>query len=190
MTTVYFIRHAESDTSVSESRIRPLTAKGMADRRLVTEYLWDKNIDAVISSPFKRAVDTVADFAEKKGLAITEVEDFRERRSDSDMGRNNPGFPAFLKRQWEDFSYTHSDGESLVAVRERNIAALNGVLDRHQGQNIAIGTHGMALSAIVSHYDPAYGHHDWLAMEFKMPWAVRMVFDRRDCVGIEKVDLI
>ena len=64
MTRIYFIRHAESDNAVRDGRIRPLTEKGLADRRLVTKYLQDKKIDAVLSSPFKRAVDTVADFAE------------------------------------------------------------------------------------------------------------------------------
>lgn len=32
MTTVYFIRHAESDNTVRDGRIRPLTKKGMCDR--------------------------------------------------------------------------------------------------------------------------------------------------------------
>jgi 2,3-bisphosphoglycerate-dependent phosphoglycerate mutase len=38
MTTVYFIRHAQSDTKVHDGRIRPLTEKGMNDRILVTEF--------------------------------------------------------------------------------------------------------------------------------------------------------
>ena len=68
MTTVYLIRHAEADNSNRDGRIRPLTEKGLTDRQLVTEFLRNKNINAVLSSPFKRAVDTVADFAEKKRL--------------------------------------------------------------------------------------------------------------------------
>ena len=58
MTTVYFIRHAESDFSVRDGRIRPLTEKGLADRKLATEFLQGKNIDAVLSSPYKRAVES------------------------------------------------------------------------------------------------------------------------------------
>lgn len=78
MTIIYFIRHTEADFTVSISRNRPLTEKGLADRRLVTEFLQDKNIDAVLSSPYKRAIDTVAPFAEKNGFEIKLVEDFRE----------------------------------------------------------------------------------------------------------------
>ena len=61
MTTVYFIRHAEADNTNRDGRNRPLTEKGMNDRALVTAFLHDKNIDAILSSPFKRAVDTVAE---------------------------------------------------------------------------------------------------------------------------------
>ena len=77
MTTVCLIRHAESDYSVRESRIRPLTPKGLADRALVTEFLRGKNIGAVLSSPYRRAVDTVAPFAEEKGFEMELLEDFR-----------------------------------------------------------------------------------------------------------------
>ena len=76
MTTVYFIRHAESDTSIRDGRIRPLTPKGFSSRVLVTEFLHDKNIDVVLSSPFKRAVDTISDFAEKNRFEITIKENY------------------------------------------------------------------------------------------------------------------
>ena len=85
-TNVYFIRHAEPNYDNHDDMTRELSEKGLKDRVLVTEFLKDKQIDAVLSSPFKRAVDTVRDFAEKSGLEIEVVEDFRERRID--IGRN------------------------------------------------------------------------------------------------------
>jgi len=190
MTAVYFIRHAESDTSVRDPLTRPLTAKGLADRRLVTDFLSDKNIDAVISSPFKRAVDTVREFAKERGFEIETVDGLRERKSDSDWGREKDVPPyTFLRRQWSDFTYTYSDGESLGAVQARNIAALESILDRYGGKNIVIGTHGMALSVIVNYYDKTYGFEDYMAMTDVMPWAVKMTFDKQNCVDIEKIDL-
>jgi len=189
MTTVYFIRHAESDISVRDGRIRPLTEKGLADRKLVTEFLQDKNIDAVLSSPFKRAVDTVADFAEKNGFKIEIVEAFRERKGDSDMDRNNFDFDAFNKRQWADFSYTLSDGECIAEVQKRNISALNDVLFRYRNKNIVIGTHGMALSAIINNYDNTYNFDDFMAMLYINPWVVRMDFNDDGCICIKKIDL-
>lgn len=189
MTTIYFVRHAQADNSVRVGRIRPLTPKGLADRRLVTAYLSDKSIDAVLSSPFRRAIDTVAEFAKKSGLEIETVEDFRERKSDSDMRKDHPEFTAFLEHQWADFQYTCSDGESLAQVQLRNLDALNTVLTKHRGQNLVIGTHGTALATILQAYDPAFGFADFMEMLDFLPWIVKMTFDGNACTGMEKIDL-
>ena len=79
---------------------RELSAKGLKDRELVTGFLMDKQIDAVLSSPYKRAIDTVRHFAEKQKKDIIIVEDFRERRIDSDWIED---FDSFCKKQWENF---------------------------------------------------------------------------------------
>jgi 2,3-bisphosphoglycerate-dependent phosphoglycerate mutase len=189
MTTLHFIRHAESDRSVRDGRLRPLTEKGFASRKTVEDFLRGKNITAVLSSPYQRAVDTVSGFAEEAGLEIVAVEDLREQKSSSDMRASHPDFKRFLRRQWEDFSYAYSDGETLGEVQTRNIAALREILAEYQDQSVAVGTHATALSLIINHYDPAYGYEDFLAMEHKLPWAVVMTFDGLECVGIEKIDL-
>ena len=157
MTTIYFIRHAQADNTIRDGRIRPLTKKGLADRHLVTEYLQDKGVDAVLSSPFKRAIDTVSIFADSCGITVELIEDFRERKSDSDVASTDAHFFAFMERQWADFSYTGSDGESLAAVQTRNIAALQGVRERYKGRTLAIGTHGTALATIIRYYDRSFG---------------------------------
>jgi len=189
MTTVYFIRHAQADYAVRDGRVRPLTEKGLADRARVTAYLQDKNIDAVLSSPFRRAIDTIAPFAEQNKLEIELVEGFRERKSDSDMGRGRPEFTAFMERQWADFTYTLSDGECLADVQKRNIAALGEALEKYEGKNIVIGTHGTALSTIVNYYDRSYDFQDFMAMLDIQPWVVKMAFAENICVRIEKIDL-
>ena len=161
MTTVYFIRHAESDTSVRDGRIRPLTAEGLSRCRFVTEYLQDKNIDVVLSSPFKRSVDTVSGYAKQKGMNIATIEGFREQRSSSDMRRDNPEFRLSLERQWADFTYAFSDGECLQTVQNRNVAALKQVLNEYKDKGIVIGTHATALSTIINYFDNTYGFKDF-----------------------------
>ena len=81
MTTVYFVRHAQSDGSVLDARTRPLTPKGQKDCALVTAYLRDKQIQAVFSSPYQRAVDTVRHFAQEQRLPVETVEAFREHET-------------------------------------------------------------------------------------------------------------
>lgn len=180
-TRVYFIRHAEPNYNNHDDMTRELSEKGLKDRVLVTEFLRDKQIDAVLSSPFKRAVDTVRDFAEKSGLEIKVVEDFRERRIDNCWIED---FNGFCKKQWEDFNYKLSDGESLEEVQTRNIAALKNVLKRYEGKNLVVGSHGTALSTIINYYDKSFGYAQFEKIRGLMPWVVPFSFEGDVCVEI------
>ncbi len=182
-TTVYFVRHAEPNYDNHNDRLRELSPKGLADRKKVSAFLSDKHIDAAFSSPFKRAVDTIAPFAEENGLPIEIIEDFRERK----VGENwVDDFKGFAGKQWEDFDYKLSDGECLREVQERNISALESVLKRCPGKNIVIGSHGTALSTVLNHYDDSFGFADFLKIKDVMPLIVRFVFDEDlHCVETE-----
>ena len=58
---------------------RPLSEKGHLDAENVTSLLKDKHIDVVISSPYKRAVQTVQGIANTYDVSIQIEEDLRER---------------------------------------------------------------------------------------------------------------
>lgn len=186
MTTIYFIRHAEPNFNIHDDHLRPLTLKGQRDCSLVTEFLKDKQISVVLSSPYVRAYDTVAPFAAAAGLEIKTVDDFRERKVADDWILP---FEEFTQKQWGDFTYKLPSGESLSEVQARNITALEKVLAEYPGQNIAIGTHGTALSTIIHYYDNSYSYEGFSAMKRIFPWVAKMEFDGSDCASIEKIDL-
>ena len=186
MTKVYFVRHAEPNYNNRDDMSRELTAKGMADRELVTRFLTDKNIEVVLSSPYKRAVDTVEHFADSKGLNIEIIDDFRERRVDSVWIED---FRAFSKAQWADFDYKLTDGESLNDVQSRNIFALNCVLEKHKNKNLVIGSHGTALSMIINYYNKSFGYEDFERIRTAMPWIVEFTFQNDECTSIKYIDL-
>lgn len=185
-TTIYFVRHAEPNYENHDDRTRELSPKGLEDRKLVTNFLSDKKIDAVLSSPYRRAVDTVSEFAKSQDLTIQIVEDFRERRIDSGWIAD---FLSFSRAQWADFDYKLSDGECLREVQERNIRALNRVLEEYQGKTVAVGSHGTALSTIVNYYDRRFGYQEFDKIRALMPWIVRFTFHGKNCVDIEQYDL-
>jgi 2,3-bisphosphoglycerate-dependent phosphoglycerate mutase len=186
MTTVYFVRHAQPNYENHDDMLRELTAQGMEDRKMVTRFLSEKNVEVVLSSPFHRSVETVRHFADSKGLEIGIVEDFRERCIDSVWIED---FNGFCKKQWEDFSYKLSDGESLSEVQERNISALNQVLADYAGKTIVVGSHGTALSTIINYYDQSFGYSDFERIRCVMPWIVEFTFEDKQCVKIQKHDL-
>lgn len=186
MTTIYFVRHAEPNYKNHNDISRELSNKGLEDRKLVTEFLKDKQIDILLSSPYKRAVDTIHDFAVRNGLDITIIDDFKERRVDSGWIED---FNSFCKKQWEDFSYKLSDGECLEEVQNRNVMALNRVLEDYRDKTIVVGSHGTALSTIINYYDKTFGYSDFDEIRYLMPWIVEFTFEDKDCVKIQKYNL-
>lgn len=186
MTTVYFVRHAQPNFDNHDDLSRELSPKGLEDRKLVTKYLEDKDIDIVLASPYKRAADTVKHFADAHNLEIQTIEDLRERCVGGGWIDN---FGEFCKKQWEDFNYKLPDGENLKEVQERNIAALMAILKIYQNENIVIGSHGTAMSVIINYFDPAFGYNDFNLIKNQMPWVVRFSFEKMRCVEIEKINI-
>lgn len=81
MTHVFFVRHARPNYDNHDDFSRELSPQGMADRALVTRFLADKQIDAVLSSPYKRAVDTVKAFADQYGFPVQTIDGFRAAKA-------------------------------------------------------------------------------------------------------------
>ncbi len=186
MVQVYFARHAQSNSQQHDDRTRELTQQGLRDRGLVTRYLADKGIGRVLSSPYRRAIDTIAPFAEGAGLPIEIVDEIRERVL---PGGWIEDFDAYTRRQWQDFSYTLPGGESLAEVQRRNVRALLQALVDHRGGNIAIGSHGTALCTVIRWCDPSFGYEQFAAIQRLMPWVVRFSFVGARCVEWQAYDL-
>ncbi len=185
-TVIYFVRHAEPNYNNHDDLSRELSEKGIRDRSLVTSFFKDKNVDIALSSPYKRAIDTISDFTEKNGLNIEIVEDFRERKIE-DVWIDD--FIGFCKSQWADFAYKLSSGESLGEVQARNIRALQNVLNRFAGKTIIVGSHGTALSTIINYYDKSFGYEEFEKIRNLMPWVVKFVFKDCKCTGIRQYNL-
>ncbi len=185
LTTVYFIRHAESDISVREDRARPLTAKGLADSARLAEWFRDIQIDHIYSSPYLRAWQTVSDLAALKGMDVQPEENFRERQNCG----FEPSFMDHLRWLWEDFNHCKAGEESMRQVQNRIIVALNKLLESHLGETIIIGTHGTALSMMINYYDPGFGLEDFKRIKNVMPWVVKVVFENRSPLEMSEIVL-
>ena len=186
MTKVYFIRHAEPNYNNHDDYSRELTTKGLSDRKLVTEYLSDKNISVALSSPYIRSIDTIKHFTDSKGITIKIVDDFRERKIDSCWIED---FQGFARKQWEDFTYKLSDGECLKEVQDRNINALKDAVTTYKDKNIIVGSHGTALSTIINYYSPTFKYEQFEEIRSVMPWIVMFEFDGERCLKIESYNV-
>ena len=172
MTTVYFVRHAQSDWRSGTDRERSLTAQGLEDRRVVLDFLRDKPVDAFWCSPYRRSLDTIQEAADHFGLPIRIDERLRERET-------APGGNCreLFRKRWSDFDWHEPGGESLGSVQQRNIAALTDLLSANRDKTLVIGTHGTALSTILHHYDPSFNCDSFLRLIDWMPFVVELDFD-------------
>lgn len=180
MTSIFFVRHAQPDGSWKDDRTRPLTPLGTEDVKTVTKVLEGKKIHVFLSSPYRRSFDTVAGCAERYGMKIRVDERFRERRQGRDSGK-------YLEQRWTNFSFCEEGGESLGSVQKRNMEAFLEVLAAHEGKNIALGTHGTALSTMLNYYDPSFGCEDFRRIRPLMPYIIRLDFDGGRLAGTEEL---
>ncbi len=174
MTQIYFVRHAEPNYRNHDEVSRELSERGWQERALVTELLKDEGIDAILSSPYKRALDTVRHLADALRMPITHVADFRERRV-ADTWIDD--FDSFCKKQWADLDYHLPGGECLREVQVRNMAALQKVLNEYAGQKVVIGGHGTSIATVMAWYQPDFGYADFESIRRQMPFVLRMDFE-------------
>ena len=188
MTTVYFVRHAQSDWRSGTDRERGLTAEALEDRRVVLEFLRDKPVDVFYCSPYRRSLDTIREAADFFGLPIRTDERLRER--ETVPGGNSR---ELFRKRWADFGWHEPGGESLRSVQERNIAALTEILEENRDKTIVTGTHGTALSTILNYYDSSFDCGAFLRIIDWMPFVVELDFEgtqfltRTEHVHVEKI---
>lgn len=183
MEKVYFVRHAKSDISIKDDLMRPLTKEGIEDCKKVTEFLLDKEITRIFSSPYKRSIDTIKNFADKVDLKINIIDDLRERKIDTLWIED---FNKFAKEQWDNFEYKLSTGESLNEVQQRNIRALQHILEESPDKNIVISTHGTALSTIINFFNGEFRYSEFERIKNLMPFIVCITFNEGNAVRIEE----
>ena len=158
MTTIFFIRHGQtlwnknlkyqghSDIELSEEGIRQ--AEKVA-RRLKREPF-----TAIYSSDLKRAFFTAEKVAEQHSLKVAAMPEFREICFGEWEGLKYEQIYAGWSSEIENFFKTPSKvaipgGESFFDVQKRTDAAIATLRQRHEGECIAVVTHGGAIRTML-----------------------------------------
>ena len=159
MSCLYLVRHAHSVWTPDE--MRPLSQQGLEDAHLVSDILAPLRPQAIYSSPYLRAKQTVEPLAAALEMTIHEVADLRERTL-SEVPVDD--WRAVLKRSWEDFSFACPGGESSAVAQMRAVSACHDLAGRHSQGVIVLATHGNLLALLMNHYDPSVGFDRWNAL--------------------------
>ena len=181
MTNLYFVRHAHSTYTPDELN-RPLSEKGFSDATLVTRLLKTEGIDVVLSSPYKRAVQTVEGIAEYIHTDIGIIEGFKERTLTAVPSND---FAFAIAKVWEDYNFSWEGGESNVVAQERGIESTFKLLDYYKGKNVVIGTHGNIMVLIMNFFDRQYNFSFWQNLD--MPDIYKLTFDGKVLRNVERI---
>lgn len=157
MTKLYLIRHCQAEGQEPEAQ---LTAEGHEQAEKLALFLEKYNINRIISSPFRRAIQTITPFAHKRNLEIEVDERLRERILSSE---NFSDWFEKLKQSFEDRDIKFIGGESSKEATER-IVSIVTELSHSQTDNIAIITHGNVSALLLNHISQDFGFDQWLKL--------------------------
>jgi broad specificity phosphatase PhoE len=142
MTEIILARHGETEWNVAtifRGRMDvELNETGIREAELLAEYLSDRDIDAIYSSPLKRASRTAEIMAKPHTLKVETTPSL----IDLDFGKWQGLQATEVKAKYKDLYATWlanpqqvqmPDGESLDDVRERAIGVVNTLITKDEG---------------------------------------------------------
>jgi 2,3-bisphosphoglycerate-dependent phosphoglycerate mutase len=157
-TTIVLVRHGQTDWNLQlrfQGHINtPLNAAGLVQASALAERLESWPIQAVYSSDLDRAAQTAAPLAQRLGLELVIDPRLRERSGGVFEGLTNEEMLARYADEWQELQLAGSappGGESNAQMTKRVLDSFNGIVSQHQGQMVAIVTHGGVIRIILLH---------------------------------------
>lgn len=157
-TTAYFVRHGETEWNI-EGRLQghqdsPLTALGQDQAARLQRVMRDVPLQAIYSSPSRRAQHTAEIIRGNHPIRIADCEELKEIHMGSWEGRRHEevqedeAFQCF----WSNPQLFRPDhgGESFIELKERAVPAVESMIGKHRGQVILIVTHSITLKMIMN----------------------------------------
>jgi broad specificity phosphatase PhoE len=154
---ILLVRHGTTEYNEADrlqGRIdNPLSGKGRGEVERLAARLENEDIDAVFSSPLKRALETAAIINRSRNLPLTVVSEF----SEIDLGdwegliysNVREQFPQIHQRWINEADFPVPGGESFSAVCRRTRIGLDKILQNGQ-RNILITGHASVNRAILA----------------------------------------
>jgi 2,3-bisphosphoglycerate-dependent phosphoglycerate mutase len=154
---VLLVRHATPvfpGSSGFDDHQRPLTAKGVQAAIRLRKELKQVSIDAIYSSPYARAIQTVRPLAQSRSLEVQATPDFREHALAGELLTN---WHESLETAWKDFDHRFPGGATMRETQTRGLNALERIRLELPGGTVAIGGHGTLFSLMLNAIEPRVG---------------------------------
>lgn len=155
--TIILVRHCQSSGQKADDL---LTEQGLVDAERLVEQLAPLGIDAIYSSPYARAIQTIQPFAAARALPINIDFRLRERLLSAEPLAD---WLAHVERSFADFDHRAPGGETLREAQARGLAAIEQMCSDGAARAVVV-SHGNLLASLLNRMNPAFGFPEWQAM--------------------------
>lgn len=170
MTTVYIIRHGETNSNLRHTCLgrkdAPLNENGIIQSKKLAERLSDIDFDVVYTSPLERAVNTIS-YVIKKDIPLVLNYSFIERDygiwDDMTFDEIKKAYPHEYdewQQHWTEFVIP--GGESSEQVQSRVNEIMDRILNIHKNETVAVVTHLGTARHILSYLLGLTTAQSWL----------------------------
>jgi 2,3-bisphosphoglycerate-dependent phosphoglycerate mutase len=166
LTDLILVRHGQTDGNVARRwqgwSDYPLNAVGLRQAEQVAVRLADQkaHIQAIYSSPLRRAYETAKPISAALGLPVRLLEKLKEFHFGQIEGLTTPEFRTVFPEAYArfqnraDMSFRYPGGESREEFFHRVGIAADSIMACHPGQTVVVVAHGGTLRALLAHFFP------------------------------------
>jgi broad specificity phosphatase PhoE len=130
-----------------------LTPRGRAQAQRLADWLAGEQLDAVVTSPLRRARETAAPVAAAHAIAIEIGPELIEYDAQADhyvpaeelKAEKDARWHAMIEGRWEDFG-----GEPPDQFRARIVPCLDAIIERSPGRRVAVVCHGGVINVYLA----------------------------------------
>jgi 2,3-bisphosphoglycerate-dependent phosphoglycerate mutase len=151
---IYILRHCEAEGQPAESQ---LTERGFKQALDVSEFFSEIKIDRIISSPYKRAIQSIQPLAKRLNVEIEINRQLTERVLST---KNLSDWLEKLSTTFKDIELKFEGGESSQEAMKRIVEVVEEVFNG-ESKNTIIVTHGNLMSLLLKYYNENFGFDDW-----------------------------
>ena len=160
--TYIVLRHAHSRFS-SDDFNRTLSEKGFSSLEQL-EFLNACKIDYFISSPYKRAFETVNSSPVQFDKIVID-EHLRGRKCSSRFIKDSE-FEETIKYLWDNPNKSFLGVELNQVAIKRILDLLQDLEERYSDKTILLSSHGNLLGILINHFDSSFDYKKWEQMTF------------------------
>lgn len=154
MKTIYIVRHCKAEGQEPDA---PLTREGVLQTKRLVETLAGVEIERIISSPYRRAKDSVIPLAQHLNIPVELDQRLVERILCQGF---NAAWQQHLKISFDDLDFCLVGGESSRTAMQRIVSVVNEI--EHDSAKITLlATHGNLMTLLLKYFDNNIGFSEW-----------------------------